>query len=115
MAILENDTFLSELTRLFQKSRQTGSLSISMKRYDGRSKPVSKTPRNLPSPPSEYKCLIRAKLGNKKISTVIHAKDINKFQLAYASVLKGNMDALKKRDKKASKGKTIKGKATQLL
>ncbi|GFR28132.1 hypothetical protein TNCT_94811, partial [Trichonephila clavata] len=32
MVLLENEAFLSELTRLFQKSRNAGSLYITMKR-----------------------------------------------------------------------------------
>lgn len=31
----------------------------------------------------------------------VHAKEVNKFQLAYAAVLKSNMDNLKKRERKA--------------
>lgn len=76
---------------------------------DGRTKPEPRK-GNLPEP-QEYKCLIRANLGNKKISTVINQKDVNKFQMAYANVLKGNMDGLKKKDKRsATKSKS---KATQ--
>lgn len=30
----------------------------------------------------------------------VHAKEVNKFQLAYAGVLKANMDNLKKRERK---------------
>ncbi|KAJ8309047.1 hypothetical protein KUTeg_013921 [Tegillarca granosa] len=42
--------------------------------------------------------------------TVDH-KDVNRFQMAYSNLLKGNMDGLKKKDKKATtKGKS---KATQ--
>ncbi|XP_035213369.1 signal recognition particle 14 kDa protein-like [Stegodyphus dumicola] len=72
MVLLENEAFLSELTRLFQKSRNAGSLYITMKRYDGRTKPKPRQSRlaTNPLPPvSEYKCLIRAQLGNKKLST----------------------------------------------
>ncbi|ELT93540.1 hypothetical protein CAPTEDRAFT_223855 [Capitella teleta] len=50
---------------------------------------------------AEYRCLIRAVLGSKKISTVIAQKDVNKFQLAYCNLLKGNMDGLKKKEKAA--------------
>lgn len=109
MVLLENDTFLTELTKMFQKGKSSGSLSLTMKRYDGRTKPEPRK-GNLPEP-QEYKCLIRANLGNKKISTVINQKDVNKFQMAYANVLKGNMDGLKKKDKRsATKSKS---KATQ--
>ncbi|GIY35859.1 signal recognition particle 14 kDa protein [Caerostris darwini] len=103
MVLLENESFLTELTRLFQKSRNSGSVYITMKRYDGRTKPKprpSKLAANPLPPVSEYKCLIRAHLGNKKLSTIVNAKDVNKFQLAYANLLKGNMDGLKKKDKK---------------
>ena len=63
-----------------------------MKRYNCRTKPL---PRKRKSPdykpkkkaapvanaPVDYKCLIRAELGKKKISTVIAQKDVNKFQV----------------------------------
>lgn len=108
MVLLENDTFLTELTKLFQKARTSGTVTLTMKRYDGRTKPQPRKGQ-LPEP-TEYSCLVRASLGNKKLSTVIHQKDVNKFQMAYTNLLKGNMDGLKKKDKKSGKSKT---KATQ--
>lgn len=88
--------FLSELTKLFNANQsRPSSLYITMKRYDGRTKPHPK-PKNKSDPKykprrprqksesnpvkDENKCLIRAQIGNKKISTVIAARDINKFQ-----------------------------------
>lgn len=112
--LLENDAFLGELTKMFQKSKTSGSVNLTMKRYDGRTKPVprpSKAPEK-PQNPSEYKCLIRATLGNSKISTVVNAKDLNRFQLAYCNVLKTNMDSLKKKEKKATTP-NLRSKATQ--
>jgi signal recognition particle subunit SRP14 len=121
--ILENDNFLSELTKLFQQQRvkNSGSLSLTMKRYDGRTKPKAKltkkqrleqkkssapTSSNLSNTPTtsshetvEYKCLVRAVFGSKKLSTIVSAKDINRFQLAYSNLLKANMDTLKKKAK----------------
>lgn len=32
----------------------------------------------------------------------VHAKEVNKFQLAYAAILKTNMDNLKKRERKTA-------------
>ncbi|XP_071039021.1 signal recognition particle 14 kDa protein [Parasteatoda tepidariorum] len=113
MVLIENEAFLSELTRLFQKARNAGSVCITMKRYDGRTKPnprPSKLAKNPLPPASEYKCLVRAHLGNRKLSTVVSCKDVNKFQLAYANLIKGNMDGLKKKDKKKVTSST---KATQ--
>ncbi|XP_064421095.1 signal recognition particle 14 kDa protein isoform X2 [Latimeria chalumnae] len=98
MVLLENDQFLTELTRLFQKCRTTGSVYITLKKYDGRTKPVPR--KGLPEnfEPAD-KCLLRATDGKKKISTV-----------AYSNLLRAHMDGLKKKDKK-NKGK--KTKATQ--
>ena len=74
----------------------------------------------------DFMCLIRANYRTEKISTVVrewrlivlepfgqvvsplqvHAKDVNKFQLAYCNLLKSNMDGLKRQKKvKAKKAK----------
>ena len=93
-----------------------------MKRYDGRTKPIPKArpppakgkkaktvvskipPPAEPHPaPSEFMCLMRAVFKNEKISTVVHAKDVNKFQLAYCNLLKSNMDGLKRQKKVKTK------------
>ncbi|KAJ8977028.1 hypothetical protein NQ317_013477 [Molorchus minor] len=90
MVLLENDSFLSELTKFFQKARLNGSVTMTFKRYDGRDRPIprpDKPPDKLPEP-HEHMCLVKAKFRSKKISTVIHQKDINKFQVAYSSLLK---------------------------
>lgn len=119
--LLESDHFLVELTKLFQQQRlkNGGSLSLTMKRFDGRTKPTAKltkkqrleqkkagatstSPSSTPATAHEtieYKCLVRANYGSKKLSTVVSAKDINRFQLAYANLLKANMDTLKKKAK----------------
>lgn len=97
MLIENNETFLSELSKLFA-SNQTkgGSLYVTMKKYDGRTKPEprkdvsakykgkmlpTKRKQTASESESEHKCLIRASLGGKKISTVISSRDVNKFQL----------------------------------
>uniref|UniRef100_A0A914VJ97 Signal recognition particle 14 kDa protein n=1 Tax=Plectus sambesii TaxID=2011161 RepID=A0A914VJ97_9BILA len=114
MTLLDNDHFLTELGKMFQRSRMggAGSVSITMKRYDGHTKPRARTEstssgsHNLSGgggSSGEPKCLLRVKHGSKKISTVINPKDVNKFQLAYANLLKLNMDNLKKRERKAEK------------
>lgn len=108
MVLLENEQFLTELTKFYQKAKQSGSVITTMKRYDGRTKPISRQTKksivqNIPEP-QDYKCLMRATLGSKKISTVVNAKDINKFQLAYSNVIKGNIELKKKeKDKKTPK------------
>jgi signal recognition particle subunit SRP14 len=90
---------------MFRKARNQGSVTLTMKRYDGRTKPTPREGRKPLPEPSEYMCLIRAGLKNKKISTVVHPKDVNKFQQAYSSMLKGNLDGLKKLKKTKTKAK----------
>ncbi|XP_015120694.1 signal recognition particle 14 kDa protein [Diachasma alloeum] len=108
MVLLENDAFLSELTRLFDKSRLSGSVVLTIKRYNGHNRPVPREGKPPLPKPSEYLCLVRATLRSKKISTVIHSKDVNKFQQAYWNLLKSNINGLKK----LKKVKSAKPKAT---
>lgn len=103
-------TFLTELTRLFQKCRTSGSVFITLKKYDGRTKPVPRKGHVESFEPADNKCLLRATDGKKKISTVVSSKEVNKFQMAYSNLLRANMDGLKKKDKKS---KNKKSKATQ--
>ena len=133
--LLEGDQFLSRLTLMFDQSRNKGHVQLTMKRYDGRTKPTPR-PEQLKAPEKgkgankgkkhvaqenrlsgsecgsqdhtgEYMCLIRAVCDNKKISCVVRAKDLNKFQLAYSNLLKSHMDGLKRQKKQKS------NKATQ--
>ena len=48
----------------------------------------------------------RAVFGKEKISTVVPAKDVNKFQVAYCNLLKSNMDGLKRQKKQKAKKAT---------
>ena len=105
MVLLENDQFLTELTKFYQKAKTSGTVLVTMKRYDGRTKPIPRAVKKSisnPPEPNEYKCLIRANMGSKKLSTVILAKDLNKFQLAYSNLIRGNIE-LKRKEKKADK------------
>ncbi|KAH0948105.1 hypothetical protein HN011_011098 [Eciton burchellii] len=96
MVLLENDTFLAELTKLFDKSRLSGSVILTIKRFNGYNKPIPRKGRPTLPTPTEYLCLVRASLRSRKISTVIHSKDVNKFQQAYWNLLKTNISGLKK-------------------
>uniref|UniRef100_A0A3B1K6B3 Signal recognition particle 14 kDa protein n=1 Tax=Astyanax mexicanus TaxID=7994 RepID=A0A3B1K6B3_ASTMX len=109
MVLLENDAFLTELTRLFQKCRTSGSVVITLKKYDGRTKPVPRKGHPETFEPVDNKCLIRASEGKKKISTVVSALFDLKLS-AYSNLLRAHMDGLKKKDKKSKSKKT---KATQ--
>ncbi|NWR63136.1 SRP14 protein, partial [Bucorvus abyssinicus] len=101
--------FLTELTRLFQKCRTSGSVFITLKKYDGRTKPVPRKGHVDSFEPADNKCLLRATDGKKKISTVV-SDSFGLERLAYSNLLRANMDGLKKKDKKS---KNKKSKATQ--
>lgn len=106
---------------MFDKARTNGHVDMVMKRYDGSTKPTPKPRKNVKQKgkkillaklppasepfeePEEYLCLIRAVLKKQKISTVVHPRDINKFQIAYSNLLKSNMDGLKKQKKAKAK------------
>uniref|UniRef100_A0A5F8G6K8 Signal recognition particle 14 kDa protein n=1 Tax=Monodelphis domestica TaxID=13616 RepID=A0A5F8G6K8_MONDO len=81
MVLLESEQFLTELTRLFQKCRSSGSVFITLKKYDGRTKPIPRKGSVEGFEPSDNKCLLRATDGKKKISTVVSSKEVNKFQM----------------------------------
>ncbi|EDV19645.1 uncharacterized protein TRIADDRAFT_61901 [Trichoplax adhaerens] len=102
MVLLKSyDSFLSELTKLFEETRNKNSLFVTIKRYDGRTKPKScKGDKNEST--GDNKCLIRATNGKRKVSYV-----------AYASVIKGNIVGLKKKDKRIGRTKGKKTMATQ--
>lgn len=42
MVLLDNESFLREMTLLYQSTRNTGSVYLTMKKYDGRTKPRPK-------------------------------------------------------------------------
>uniref|UniRef100_A0A2I3HF08 Signal recognition particle 14 kDa protein n=1 Tax=Nomascus leucogenys TaxID=61853 RepID=A0A2I3HF08_NOMLE len=109
MVLLESEQFLTELTRLFQKCQMSGSIYITLKKYDGQTKPIPKKGTVEGFEPADNKCLLRATDGKKMISTVVGSKEVSKFQMAYSNLLRANMDGLK-RDKK---NKTKKTKATK--
>ncbi|CAB3977359.1 signal recognition particle 14 kDa [Paramuricea clavata] len=76
MVLLENEAFLTRLTYLYNKTRTSGTVWITMKAYNGRTKPIPRRKKKdknalLEMEGSESKCLIRATNGKKKISTVV--------------------------------------------
>ena len=128
MTLLDNDAFLTNLTRILEKSRGKGSVQITMKRcapLPALAPPNSAVARSSATPltrhadagkegknnnevdPADCKCLIRAIGNKKKISAMVSAKDYQKFMQSYGNILKISLDSLKKKEKK----KAVKGKA----
>ncbi|KAH7646314.1 signal recognition particle 14 kda protein-like protein [Dermatophagoides farinae] len=109
MLLTNSETFLSEMSKLFYTNQTNGgSIYITMKRIDNSKKPTPRAEKlkkktqdkSVTEQRKEYKCLIRVHDNKRKISTIVSAKDVNKFQQAYSNLLKGNLYGLKKKDKK---------------
>ncbi|KAL6183662.1 PREDICTED: signal recognition particle 14 kDa protein [Fragaria vesca subsp. vesca] len=102
MVLLQPDPFLNELTSMFEKSTEKGSVWVTFKRSSLKSK-VQRNKMKTAGQAIDYRCLIRATYGNKTISTSVGAKEHQRFQASYATVLKAHMTALKKRERKDKK------------
>uniref|UniRef100_A0A8C9ITU7 Signal recognition particle 14 kDa protein n=1 Tax=Piliocolobus tephrosceles TaxID=591936 RepID=A0A8C9ITU7_9PRIM len=110
MVLLESEQFLTELTRLFQKCRTSGSLYITLKKYDGRTKPIPKKGTVEGFEPADNKCLLRATDGKKKISTVVSSKEVSKFQMGLCIPGKGKGKEKGERRERGKEGRREKGR-----
>ncbi|KAF9615886.1 hypothetical protein IFM89_026812 [Coptis chinensis] len=102
MVLLQPDPFLNELTSMYERTTEKGSVWVTFKRSSMKAK-VVRNKMTTEGESIEYRCLIRATDGKKTISTSVSAKDHQRFQASYATVLKAHMHALKKRERKDKK------------
>ncbi|XP_040167214.1 signal recognition particle 14 kDa protein [Anopheles arabiensis] len=109
MVLLTNEEFLSKLTLLAQSARKDSSFTVTIKRYDGHDRPKPREGKPPLPTPAEYSCLIRARSGAKKLSTVVKRDEVAKFMESYSKVLKSSMDGLKKVKKVKNKAKAAQG------
>ncbi|RWW37691.1 hypothetical protein BHE74_00057179 [Ensete ventricosum] len=84
---------------MFERSTEKGSVWVTLKRSSMKCKATRKKMETA-GETIEYRCLVRATDAKKTISTTISARDYQKFQASYATVLKAHMNALKKRERK---------------
>lgn len=117
MVLLENEQFLTELTRFYERAKQSGTVLTSMKRYDGRTKPHPRagSKRAVAAEQDiadvDYKCLLRASYGSRKIRTVVQSRDMNKFQQQYSLLMRAYIE-LKKKEKSTSQRGANKNKGS---
>jgi signal recognition particle subunit SRP14 len=98
MVLLEPDPFLSELHKMYDRSKGK-SVWLTMKRTNMKPRKARK-----PDPKAEYVCLIRANDGKKHISTTLGQAQYAKFSQSLVIIMKGAMaDSLKKKEKKKDK------------
>ena len=100
MVKLENDAFLTELTKLFERSREAGTVTCTMKIVnENELKPKPKgTKRSTPSLEeiraigSGYGVLVRATCGKRKVSTLVRPEKAAKFAKSYQTIQLAYMD-----------------------
>eukprot|EP00039_Didymoeca_costata_P019543 m.337949 g.337949 ORF g.337949 m.337949 type:complete len:113 (+) comp18274_c0_seq1:145-483(+) len=105
MVLLDNDGFLFELNKLFVRSKNSGngSVVITCKKLPAPHETRAQKKRREEAGESltgEKAVLFRATLNKKKISTTVNGEQLEKFQGVYATMLRSNMDSLKKKEKK---------------
>ena len=106
MVQLDEARFLSELTKLFQATRDAGSLTITHKRLQQRPKRgQGGDDATVETAPARFSVLVRAKTEKKKLSTVVAGADLVKFQAQLAAVVRANASALKKKERAKKKQK----------
>ncbi|KAI0299828.1 signal recognition particle, SRP9/SRP14 subunit [Russula brevipes] len=101
MQLVDNDTFLSRLSSLFQSSKEHGTIWLTHKRltHDGDDVTMDSLDDT-----REYPCIIRATNGEElKFSTHTTSGQLDKFLNTYGALLKSSMSTLRKRDKKREK------------
>ncbi|KAG6812427.1 hypothetical protein H0H92_002893 [Tricholoma furcatifolium] len=101
MKLVDNDTFLSQLTDLFNEKKEKGTIWLTHKRlkHDGNDAVMDDA-----SESREYPCLLRVTDGKKtRFSTEVEPSSLEKFYAAYGTLLKTSMTTLRKRDKKREK------------
>ncbi|KAL6527149.1 RNA-binding signal recognition particle subunit srp14 [Orobanche gracilis] len=96
---LQPDPFLNELTNMFERTTEKGSVWVTLKHSSDKSK-VERNKMKTAGEKIEFKCLVRATDGKKNITTMVGPKDHQRFQSSYATILKAQMTSLKKRERK---------------
>ncbi|KAI5998213.1 signal recognition particle, SRP9/SRP14 subunit [Pisolithus albus] len=102
MQLVDNNTFIRRLEKLFEATKDKGTVWLTHKRltYDGEDAVM----HNEDESNKEYLCLVRVTDGKKaQFSTHVKSADLMKFHAAYGSLLKASFTTLRKRDKKREK------------
>ena len=116
MVLLENDQFLSEMTKMYERNREKGSVWTTMKSSLCLNRPTRRRRKRTTLTTTEKDddfddfdegkknnnntagtrcCLVRCTDGKRKISTRVYANKAEKFAAAFTLVQKASMDGLK--------------------
>lgn len=104
MVLLDNDQFLTEMTKLYQRNRTKGSVWTTMKSSLCLNRPKRNAPILSKEEENEKRCcLVRCSDGKRKISTRVFSQKAEKFAREFTLVQKASMDGLKETEKKKKK------------
>ena len=104
MVLLDNDQFLTEMTKLYQRNRLKGSVWTTMKSSLCLNRPKRNAPVLSKEEEKEKRCcLVRCSDGKRKISTRVFSQKAEKFAREFTLVQKASMDGLKETEKKKKK------------
>ncbi|KAJ1852545.1 hypothetical protein GGH12_001282 [Coemansia sp. RSA 1822] len=122
--LLNNDEFLAALAELFVATRENGSVTVTVKRYDyegvkqERQKKRAKTASNeeamqlivdrLSLDDAEYATLVRANTEKRKLSTLVAPSSLDVFLARYHGLLMVNAESIKKKDRLKKKKAAVK-------
>eukprot|EP00188_Purpureofilum_apyrenoidigerum_P000687 Plantae.Rhodophyta-Purpureofilum_apyrenoidigerum.ctg13197.p3 GENE.Plantae.Rhodophyta-Purpureofilum_apyrenoidigerum.ctg13197~~Plantae.Rhodophyta-Purpureofilum_apyrenoidigerum.ctg13197.p3 ORF type:complete len:105 (+),score=25.43 Plantae.Rhodophyta-Purpureofilum_apyrenoidigerum.ctg13197:159-473(+) len=100
MKLLEREAFFTELSKLYANRKASGSVWVTMKRT---SKKIREE-RGATDGVNSARCLVRATDGKKKkISCVVDAKDLERFQHRLMATVKVHTDGMQKRNRNRKK------------
>jgi signal recognition particle subunit SRP14 len=101
--LVEQDSFLNQLMKLYDRTRDKGTVYITMKRYTGvltrKSRKAAAVDEATSGEIPESKLLVRAVAGKTKYSTLVPAKDHARFSTSLMNISKVKMDSLKRKAK----------------
>ncbi|KAJ2846818.1 hypothetical protein GGI22_006148 [Coemansia erecta] len=123
--LANNTEFLKALPSLFAETKESGSVSITIKRYDYQGtkaqrekKRLAKQSKNdeamhllvdsLSLDDKEYATLVRAVTPKKKLSTLVGPADLDAFLARYHGLLLVSVDTIKKNERLRKKKATTK-------
>mmetsp|Transcript_2631 Transcript_2631/g.7841 ORF Transcript_2631/g.7841 Transcript_2631/m.7841 type:complete len:117 (+) Transcript_2631:314-664(+) len=116
MVQLEHAKFLAELQKLFLATRDKGSLSITHKRLEDyaakkaakRDDATAATADAGATAKARHSVMVRARTEKKKLSTIVADKDLVKFQVQLAAIIRDKASSLKRKEraKKPPKSKS---------
>lgn len=115
MVHLDADSFLQELTKLYEQAKKDGSVCVAMKRHTPKRPPAkAKAAASWSAEDERPRLLVRATLKKRKIATFVVSERVREFRTTLMALQKlYAMDSLKKRVKRKSKDRKKRKKASR--